>query len=48
MGREEQIIGERKKKIEELKKAGINPYPHKFDKKNDVAECLKLKPNVEV
>jgi len=48
MGREEQIIGERKKKIEELKKTGINPYPYKFDKKNDVAECLKLKPNVEV
>jgi len=30
MGREEQIIEERIKKIEELKKAGINPYPDRF------------------
>jgi lysyl-tRNA synthetase class 2 len=29
-GREAQIINERKKKIEELKKEGINPYPAKF------------------
>ena len=34
MGREEQIINERKRKLEELKKKGINPYPHKFDVKN--------------
>jgi len=31
MGREEQIIEERIKKIEELKKEGINPYPHRFE-----------------
>ncbi|GBE19939.1 MAG TPA: lysine--tRNA ligase [Candidatus Pacearchaeota archaeon] len=43
MGREEQIISERKRKIEELKKQGINPYPHKFDKKDSCAECLKSK-----
>ncbi len=30
MGREEQIVEERIKKIEELKKSGINPYSHKF------------------
>ena len=34
MGRFEQIVSERKKKVLELKKLGINPYPHKFDKKN--------------
>lgn len=30
MGREEQIVEERIKKIEELKKSGINPYPDRF------------------
>ncbi len=30
-GREKQIIDERIKKINELKKEGINPYPHRFD-----------------
>jgi len=30
MGREEQIVEERIKKIEELKKSGINPYSHRF------------------
>lgn len=34
MGREELIINERKKKLEELKKLGINPYPHKFEQKD--------------
>ena len=34
MGREEQIINERKRKLNELCKAGINPYPHKFEQKN--------------
>lgn len=42
MGREEQIVNERKRKINELKKQGINPYPHNFDKKQSVGECLKL------
>jgi lysyl-tRNA synthetase class 2 len=31
MGREEEIINERKRKIEELKKSGINPYSHRFN-----------------
>ncbi len=48
MGREEQIISERKRKIEELRKQNINPYPHKFDKKNYVGECLKLKIETKV
>jgi len=43
MGREEQIIEERIKKIGELKKEGVDAYPNKFDKKNSVGECLKLK-----
>jgi len=43
MGREEEIIKERIKKIEELRKKKINPYPNKFDKKNSVRECLKKK-----
>ncbi len=37
-GREKQIIKQRLKKLEELRKKGINPYPHKFDKKNSVKE----------
>ena len=32
MAREEEIIKERKKKIEELKKKGINPYPYSFSR----------------
>ena len=43
MGREEQIINERIKKLNELKKEKINPYPNKFDKKNSIFECLKSK-----
>jgi lysyl-tRNA synthetase class 2 len=43
MSREEQIISERIKKLKELKKQGINPYPNKFDKKINISEILKLK-----
>ena len=39
MGREKQIINERLRKIKELKEQGINPYPNKFDKKNN---CFEL------
>lgn len=38
MGREEEIIKERIKKLNELKKNGINPYPNFFDKKNKTSE----------
>ncbi len=38
MGREEQIVQERVKKLEELKKIGINPYAYKFDKKDNSKE----------
>lgn len=37
MGREEEIIKERIKKIEAMRKAGINPYPYNFYKKSDAA-----------
>ncbi|MEM3091150.1 MAG: lysine--tRNA ligase [Candidatus Pacearchaeota archaeon] len=43
MGREEEIVKERLSKIDELKRKGINPYPHKFDKKHYISECLKIK-----
>ncbi len=49
MGREEQIVGERKRKLEELREKGINPYPSKFDRENFSAEIKgkfsKLKSN---
>jgi len=48
MGREEQIINERLRKLEELKKAGVNPYPNSFDKKNSIVDCLKAKLNTLV
>jgi lysyl-tRNA synthetase class 2 len=43
MGREEQIINERIRKVEELRKKGVNPYPSRFEKKNSAAECIKMK-----
>ena len=49
MGREELIINERKKKIEELKKLGVDPYPHKYEPKDYSIEIRekhsKLKEN---
>ena len=48
MGREEQIINERLRKLKEMQVKGINPYPHNFDKKHDVEICLKLKINTKV
>lgn len=41
MSREQQIINERKRKLEELKKEGINPYPSKSIKKNSCADLQK-------
>ncbi len=43
MGREEQIINERIKKLKQLRAQGINPYPAKFDKKHLIEDCLKKK-----
>ncbi len=48
MGREEQILNERLRKLKEMREQGINPYPHKFDKKDNAADLQekfkKLKP----
>ncbi|MDP1695318.1 MAG: lysine--tRNA ligase [archaeon] len=41
MGRQEQIISERLKKLKELKKLGIEPYPYSFDKKDNADELQK-------
>jgi len=48
MGREDQIIKERMRKIKELRGAGINPYAYTFDKKQNVDGCLKLKRGAKV
>ena len=49
MGREEEIVKERVKKLVELRKAGINPYSHRFEKKEASSKIqekyLKLKPD---
>lgn len=42
MGREELLVQERIKKLEELKKLGIEPYAHRYEKKNSSKE-LKQK-----
>ena len=39
MGREDEIVKERLKKIEDMTSKDINPYPYSFDKKDD---CSKL------
>jgi lysyl-tRNA synthetase, class II len=43
MGREEQIIEERKRKIAELRKLEVEPYGYRFDKKQNCLECSKSK-----
>lgn len=39
MGREEQIVSERLRKLKEIEKEKINPYPDKFEKKQTCLEC---------
>jgi lysyl-tRNA synthetase class 2 len=48
MGREEQIIGERKRKIDELREMGINPYLHTYNKEKTILECSSLKLKAKV
>lgn len=48
MGREEQIIEERIKKIKEIRDEKINPYPSKFDKKFLIKKCLNSKLGIYV
>ena len=43
MGREDQIINEKLKKLDEIKKEGINPYPNKYEKKQTCLECSESK-----
>lgn len=38
MARQDEIIKERLRKIEELRKLNIEPYPHFFDKKHSISE----------
>jgi len=44
MTRQQQIINEKKRKLKELIKAGVNPYPNKFNVK-DFSEGIKQKYN---
>ncbi|MBI2667934.1 lysine--tRNA ligase [Candidatus Woesearchaeota archaeon] len=41
MEEEHRLISQRKQKLQELRKNNINPYPYKFDKKNDAKEILE-------
>ncbi len=48
MGREEQIVSERLRKLGEIKDSGINPYPDKYDKKQSCSECAESKVGTKV
>lgn len=48
MGREEQITGERLRKIKELRGVGIEPYGYLFEKKQTAQECAESKINSKV
>src|SRR3989344_1025365 len=48
MGREDEIIKERMRKLSEMRKQKINPYPYSFDKKNNISECLKMNLSAKV
>ncbi len=38
---EKHLVEQRKQKLEEIKKLGINPYPYTFNKKNNASEILE-------
>src|SRR3972149_2694245 len=48
MSREDQIVGERTKKLGELRKKGVNPYPSVSEKEHSVEQCLKAKMGASV
>jgi lysyl-tRNA synthetase, class II len=48
MGREKQIVNERRRKIKELEELRINPYPYRFDKKQSIDDYLKSKLGTKV
>lgn len=41
MGRQEEFVNERLRKLNELRKQGINPYPYKYDVKNLAGDLQK-------
>jgi len=41
MGRQDELLKERLRKIDELRKKGINPYPYSYDKKDSSAQLQK-------
>ena len=47
MGRQEEVVKERLRKIEELRKQKINPYPHIFKKKDDAEELQQKYKNLK-
>ena len=48
MGREDQIIHERKRKIKELREQNIEPYGYSYAKKHSALECANSKLNSKV
>ena len=48
MGREEEIIKERERKIQELKKQKVNPYAYRFDKRDSVEKAIKSKEGTKI
>ncbi len=47
MGRQEQIVNERLRKLKELKQQGINPYPHKYEVKHNSKELQEKYKNLK-
>ena len=47
MGREEQIINERLRKLEEMQKKGIQPYAYRFEKKNKTSDIQEKYKNLD-
>ena len=43
MGRQDQIIKERIRKLSELRKAGINPYPNRYEVKHYSSDLQEKK-----
>ena len=38
MGRQDEIVAERVKKLHELRKVGVNPYPNKYEADSNAKE----------
>lgn len=48
MPTEEELIAERKKKLEEFRKQGINPYPYKYEPTHTAKQILEKYGNVQI